>query len=399
MAESVHTARWIRQVGGRGWDTHLFPVEDWGFHPELKEIAVHDLIDNRAPGLGPSIRRVDRCWPIWGAGWVLPKGAYRVWDLTKRWFPLSEKRAWRLARTIRKLRPDLIHSLEFQRGGYLALESRRHLDGDFPPWIVSNWGSDIYLFGRLRDHIEKINAVLSTCDYYACECQRDVELARSFGFKGEVLPVLPNAGGYDIEWLRRLREPGDSSGRRLIVLKGHQNWAGRALVGLRAIELCADVLRGYRVAVYSAAPEVEIAAELLAQSTGLTIEIVRRCSHEDMLRLHGQARVSIGLSISDAISTSLLEAMIMGSFPIQSDTSCANEWVVCGETAILVHPDDPRGVARALRRAVTDDALVDRAAEINAQVTAERLDRSVIQPQVIATYEKIAAKGEKQRKA
>jgi hypothetical protein len=44
-----------------------------------------------------------------------------------------------------------------------------------------------------------------------------------------------------------------------------------------------------------------------------------------------------------------------------------------------------------IRRAVTDDALVDRAAEINARLVAERLDRSVIQPQVIATHEQMAA--------
>jgi hypothetical protein len=47
-------------------------------------------------------------------------------------------------------------------------------------------------------------------------------------------------------------------------------------------------------------------------------------------------------------------------------------------------------VAAAIRRAVTDDALVDRAAEINAKFAGERLDYSFIQRQVTAMYEKIA---------
>jgi glycosyltransferase involved in cell wall biosynthesis len=127
----------------------------------------------------------------------------------------------------------------------------------------------------------------------------------------------------------------------------------------------------------------------LAWSTGISIEIFPPCSNEEMLKLHGKARVSIGVNISDAISISLLEAMIMGSFPIQSNTSCANEWVQCGETGILVPAEDPDAVAKALRRALSDDALVDRAAEINARVTAKRLDRAVIQPQVIAMYDKV----------
>jgi glycosyltransferase involved in cell wall biosynthesis len=187
----------------------------------------------------------------------------------------------------------------------------------------------------------------------------------------------------------QFRQPGQTSARRLIALKGYQGWAGRALVGLRAIELCADALKNYRVAVYMAGDEVKIAAELASKATGIPIEIIPSGSHDDMLRLHGQARVSIGLSISDAISTSLLETMIMGSFPVQSNTGCGDEWLTDGETGILVPPDDPQIIAAAIRRAVTEDELVDRAAELNARVTAERLDYSVIQPKVIEMYERV----------
>ena len=40
---------------------------------------------------------------------------------------------------------------------------------------------------------------------------------------------------------------------------------------------------------------------------------------------------------------------------------------------------------------VVHDDLVDHAAELNAKVAAERLERSVIQPHVIAMYEKVTA--------
>jgi len=383
MANSIHTARWIGQLNGQGWDVHLFPVEDWGIHPDLRNVTIHDFLCPRPSRLDKSVRLV--------GAWPFRRGASLAKRIVKRFAPLWSDRAWRLARTIRLIEPDIIHSLEIQHAGYLTLEAKNCLGDSFPTWIVTNWGSDIYLFGRLSEHVEKIKAVLSACDYYACECHRDVELAPAFGFKGEVLPVLPNTGGFDIERMCQFRQPGPTSARRLIVLKGYQGWAGRALVGLRAIELAADALKGYRVAVYLAGQDVRIAAELVAQSTGIPIEIVPHCPHEDILRLHGQARISIGLSISDAVSTSLLEAMVMGSFPIQSNTSCADEWIQCGETGLLVHPEDPQAVAAAIRRAVTDDALVDRAAEINARVAAERLDQSVIQPQVIAMYEKVAA--------
>ena len=161
-------------------------------------------------------------------------------------------------------------------------------------------------------------------------------------------------------------------------------------MGLRAIALCAKELKGYSIAVYLARKDVKRAAELVSRSGGIPVEVIPYCSHEDMLRLFGRARISIGLSISDAISTNLLEAMVMGAFPIQSCTSCADEWIVDGESGFIVPPEDPEPIAAAIRRAVSDDALVDRASEVNARVARERLDQEIIKPQVIAIYQRVA---------
>jgi glycosyltransferase involved in cell wall biosynthesis len=387
MAESVHTARWISQLEGQGWDVHLFPAREVAPHPRLRGLKLHESLSVRPKGLDPSVELVGR--------WPLPKGASLARSVARRLNPAWQERAWRLARTIRELRPDIVHSLEIQHAGYLTLDARAHFGGEgFPVWAVSNWGSDIYLFGRLAAHAERVRAVMAACDYYHCECHRDVGLAREFGFEGEAMPVFPVSGGFEVARMRALRELGPPSSKRHVVLKGVQNWAGRALVGLRAIELCADLLQGYRVTMYLAHPDAVLAAELLSRKTGIGVEWESgERTHEDILRMHGSARASIGLSISDAISTSLLEAMIMGSFPIQSHTGCGDEWVRCGENGLLVHPESPEEVAAALRRALTDDALVDEAAETNARLAAERLDKSVIGPKAVEMYLKMAAQG------
>jgi glycosyltransferase involved in cell wall biosynthesis len=299
-----------------------------------------------------------------------------------------------LAGLIRRLKPDIVHSLEIQAAGYLTREARQAFRGEFPPWIVTNWGSDLYLFGRLAEHSEKVKSVLRDCDYYSCECQRDVKLAQKMGLQGITLPVLPNTGGFDLQHVTRMRQPGPTSERRTIILKGYQHFAGRALVGLRAIRICAGEMADFRLAIYRATDDVRIAAELLSQDTGIEIEIIPQCSHDEMLRHFGHARIYLGLGISDAISTSLLEAIVMGAFPIQSCTSCADEWIVDGESGMIVPPEDPELVADALRRALTDDALVNKAAERNARVAAERLDYSLIQAQVIENYKAVVAGSE-----
>jgi len=374
MSDSIHTARWINQLADTGWDVHLFASTAGGVHPALKNVTVHNLGRKRQSGLDRSVRIVG-VWP-----W------HRLSDVPFRLLrPLIP--AW-LALVIRWLKPDIVHSLEIQHAGYLTFAAREYLKGRFPTWIVTCWGNDLYFFGRLTEHIERIKGVLAACDYYSADCQRDILLAQEIGLRGITLPVWPGGGGFAMQPAARWSVV-PTSRRRLILLKGYQGWAGRALVGLHAIALCADDLKDYRIAVYLADDDVKRYSQHVTETTGLPVEIISRCSHDAMLQLMGQARVHLAVSVSDGLPNALIEAMLMGAFPIQSCTSCADEVLINGETGILVHPDDDVPIANALRRALTDDALVDRAAKENMRVVRERFSNTLIRPEVIRMYEGI----------
>ncbi|TRZ89618.1 MAG: glycosyltransferase, partial [Methanosarcinales archaeon] len=152
-------------------------------------------------------------------------------------------------------------------------------------------------------------------------------------------------------------------------------------------ERCSDLLAGYEIIIYSADPNVVIAAELFTQNTGVSTRIVpKNTSHGEILKMHGRSRISIGISIGDAISTSLLEAMVMGSFPIQSYTACVNEWVEHEVSGLVVPPEDPDVIEMAIRKALTDDDLVNKAADINWQVAKARLDSVFLKQKVADMY-------------
>ncbi len=382
FSDSIHVARWIEQIIDQNWEIHLFSSIDSGIiHSSLKNVKVYHSIYTKQKNKVTSVK-------VNGLAVHNEDLALLGRKILQKYMP--KYRIIHLKNLIKKIKPDIIHSIEIQHSGYLILGVKKIFSGQFPPWIVTNWGSDIYLFGQLKEHQSKIREVLSHCDYYSCECQRDAVLARKFGFKGRLLPIFPNTGGFDIDTISQFRQVGLTSKRRIIALKGYQHWAGRALVGLRALERCSDLLKGYTVMIYSAFPEVEISAELFSQSTGIpTFIIPFDSSHEDILRLHGQARISIGLSISDAISTSLLEAIVMGSFPIQSWTSCANEWIRDGETGILVPPEDPEIIEQAIRKALTNDELVNLAAELNYCLVRTKLDKTILKSKTIDFYESV----------
>jgi len=362
----------MSQLEGLGWDLYLFPAEPPKLAPVYSQLAE----------VAPSVQVVE--------GWHIPVVGPTLAAQLQLRKPAWQIHARQLARAIRKVRPDIVHSLEIQHAGYLVHSACLQLGNAFPTWIVSNWGSDTYIFGRTREHRDRLRQVFAACDYYTAECERDIDPARRLGFRGTVLPVLPAAGGLDIESLQRFRLPGPVSARRVIAVRGYHGWAGRSLVALRAIERAADVLRNYRIAVYRATVEVPLAVELMVDRTKLDVQIVPFGPHENIWRLFGSARALVALSIGDGISTSMLEAITMGAFPIQSNTSCGNEWLVDGNTGIFVEPEDPDDVEEAIRRVVADDELVDSAAAANFETVLQRLDIDVIRPRVIEMYERVA---------
>jgi glycosyltransferase involved in cell wall biosynthesis len=74
-----------------------------------------------------------------------------------------------------------------------------------------------------------------------------------------------------------------------------------------------------------------------------------------MLDLFASARIYVGISLSDGISTSLLEAMAMGAFPIQTSTACVDDWFVSPQQGVSVDVMTSVAVAQGLSRALEMD--------------------------------------------
>ena len=389
QAVSIHTARWISQLRGQGWDLHLFDMLGGLPHAELGGVTEYSLMFPRKipPGTGK---------PSYGPAVFLRNG----WDP----FPLSiagffarrifRNRNRRLASLIRFLRPDVIHSFELQTESYHLLEVAELLGGSIPaPWIVTTWGSDIFYFQNFPAHLDKIKALLQRCDYLIPDCRRDEALAREYGFKGVVPLVLPGSGGYPLAQMREHMAPGPVSSRRLIMLKGYQGWAGRALVALEALERIADALSGYEILLYAASPVILPKVEEIRARRGLSIRVLPRSPHDEILKHFGRARLAIGVNLTDGVPNAMLEAMTLGAFPIQSDTESTAEWIIHGQNGLLVDPEDPEGIAQAIHRGLLDDDLVEAAAVTNARLLSERIDLADVRPKVIDMYRRIATGG------
>ena len=74
--------------------------------------------------------------------------------------------------------------------------------------------------------------------------------------------------------------------------------------------------------------------------------------NDEIIKLMGRSRIAIGIGLTDGSPVSLLEAMIMGAFPIQADTVSTGEWIRDGENGFLVPAEEPASIAQAIQRAI-----------------------------------------------
>jgi glycosyltransferase involved in cell wall biosynthesis len=354
MVDSVHVYRWLSQFDPTEIKFILFPsTPNRRVHPGITQLI------NRGRDFDHQIT-IEPC-----------KGIFSVplWIVDK--FLNNKLRATLLRQILKRESPDFVHALEFQNAGYLTSEALT--DSSLKTkFIATNYGSDIYWFSRFPKHEQRIRKLLSRVDFYSAECIRDYELARKYGFKGNEIEVAPNAGGIKSESLES--ELKLTSDRKRIVIKGYHGWAGRALIALKALYLIKAKLAEYEIHIYSANLIVIFAAKFLKMRTGLKITTYRKKSltHDEVMKLFAKSRVYIGLSVTDGISTSLLEAMAMGTFPIQTSTSCAAEWIIDGASGFLIHNIDEHEVANKLDSALLDNDLVNTAAITNRQTIKDK---------------------------
>ena len=143
----------------------------------------------------------------------------------------------------------------------------------------------------------------------------------------------------------------------------------------------------YQIIVYSANQKTIRSVRRIQKETNLNIRAIpkKRLSHSEMLNLFGTARAYVGVSLSDGISTSLLEAMAMGSFPIQTNTSCAEEWIEDGVTGKLIGPNQEEA-KKSLQLALRNDSLVDQASVVNRKTIETKCNEEQIKLKSLKFY-------------
>ena len=374
MADSVHTARWLEQFENSGFEFLLFPSSPHRrVHPKISYFL----------GSGSQMN-ITIPFGLKHTGLFLA-AADKLFS--------NRMRGLFLRRLVKNFNPNILHAVETQGAGYISSVALKALKLK-PIFILTLWGSDLFWFRRFKRHEAQLRNLLPQVDLLSMECARDTEIAKQLGFTGEIFPPFPVTGGYELSTNYSSLVITQPSLRKTILIKGHTRFVGRGLIALEAIEKLSNSLKGYEIIVYSADPQAARKVRKLQRKTQINIRSFKRgeLSHRELLSLFGSSRIYVGISLSDGISVSLQEAIVHGVFPIQTDTSCIDEWITDGISGFIVKKNDLQRLDSLIKRALDDDALVDSAADINHSVASKRLDREVVLRLSVTFYEKVLPK-------
>ena len=368
MADSVHTARWIRQFDSDEIEFVLFP--------STPHRRIHGLV-----GEHKQVKRISSlCISRFMTIGALPLGVLDL--LFKNFF-----RSKLLAREIKTFQPDIIHIMETQHSGYLANKALK-ISQTNSKIILSIWGSDLFWFQKFKRHRSKISSVLKMVDLLVMECNRDRETALGLGFGGTFSVNMPATGGLNTGLLRERALEQPTVTRKLIAVKGYSGFVGLGTDALKVIELVESEINEFSVMVYSAGLRTLWQSRGLRKSMGERIQVVRKhkLSNLEIEEMFLKSRVSLGLSLSDGLPATVKEAMCTGAIPIQTSTSCAGEWFADGIGGHLVSEADIQSVADALLTAIRDDSFAHAASEINYQIAEQRFSEAKVREQSRSLY-------------
>ena len=364
---SIHVIRWIENLKDTSYELYWFDVLGRGKLETLN--AVHQYTDWEKRKIAT----------VKGE-YFLSKKAPRIYEKIVPFLEVTANEA--LEKIIIEIQPDVIHSFEMQSCSYPILKTMQK----YPhiPWLYSCWGNDLYYYQQFSTHLKKIKQVLQRVDFLHTDCTRDLVLARQLGFSGTHVGVIPGGAGYNLSLLDEFKQP--IYQRKIILAKGYEHQFGRGLTIVKALHLIQNEIQDYEVVIFGAHPIIVNYVKL--NKLSFNCFETHELSHQELMALMGKSLLYIGNSISDGMPNTLLEAIVMGVFPIQSNPGgVTQEMVNHGVNGCLIENQESIDEIRQLiKLAITNPMLIENARKINEILAQERLNYDINKKKVRNLY-------------
>lgn len=366
---SIHAIRWIENLKESGHELYWFDILNRGEIPNFD--AVHQIVQW-------NIRK----FPYLKGEYFIRKKMPHLYNSIQSFLEVTVVE--QLTHLIEEIKPDLVHSFEMQSCSYPILNTMQK----YPQikWLYSCWGNDLFYYQNQSQHVSKIKAVLSRIQYLHTDCNRDFLIAQSLGFKGKHLGVIPGGGGYNLEHFSTYIQP--VSNRKIILVKGYQHKFGRGLVVVKALQNIKEAIQelGFEVVVFGA--HKVVLDWVQDNRLPFTVYPKDTITHQEILKIMGRSAMYIGNSVSDGMPNTLLEAMFMGAFPIQSNPGGATAEIIVNEENgyLIEEPEFIEKLKDIILKGVLDSKLRQNAFYKNLKIAKEYLNYKINQQKIVDLY-------------
>lgn len=367
---SIHFYRWVNQLKDTKHEIYWFDITGSGVKP--KSIDWVTQITNwklRSDFIGRTFIKKR-----------IPYLYNKIQQINERDLALS------FEEELQKIKPDVVHSFAL----YVSCAPIIDLMEKYSKlrWIYSSWGSDLFHFQNEPSYLKDIKKVLPRVDYMFSDCKRDAKIAEQYGFKGKLLGVFPGGGGYSVSEIEHKLYSFEE--RNVLLIKGYQGRSGRAIQVLEAINKLRDQLGNYTIIVFGADTEVIHFVNRKKLTEWRNLKVYKKMKHGLILELMGKSFVYIGNSVSDGIPNTLLEAIIMGAFPIQSNPGeVTAEIIEHGKNGLLISdPENIDEISNHIIHAIDNPEIIKNAMTFNKEIS-QTITFDKIQKEVLEAYKKV----------
>ncbi len=236
------------------------------------------------------------------------------------------------------------------------------------PYIVYVVGSDVLLASWFQKRVAQVTLAGA-----------EKVVANGKHLAAKTLELVPNANvttlyiGADIERFSLSGKPAGSP--TFVCTRGFLSVYDNATI-IRAFGSLSNVPSNMTVSFLSSGP-------LLAESVALANRLIAPRWRDRMLFSGGvsdtamkaaleSATYYLSASLSDGASSSLLEAMACGLFPILSDIPANREWVAHEKNGLLFPPGNDSYLSECIRRAIVGEPWMVEARVSNRRLVEER---------------------------
>lgn len=295
--------------------------------------------------------------------------------------------AWRLARVIRKLGPDIIHAHDPHGVAMAAIALSMSTQAVKPPLVASR---------RVDFHLR--GSALSRWKYRQVDCficaseairliligdgvaeERTVTVHE--GIDLERVASAPPAHLHQDLWLPH-DAPIVGNVAALVAHKGQRHLIEAAALVVRQVPDARFVIAGEG--------ELRTALERQIKEHHLEKHVLLAGFRPDVLSLHKAFDIFVMSSITEGLGTSVLDAMACAKPVVGTTAGGIPEVVVDGETGFLVPPRDHHAMADAIVRLLKDAELRRRLGTAALTRVRERFSAERMVQDTLRVYERVA---------